>query len=114
MPADKAELLQSLRIERSDIGPAPPRRWRRSLFIGAAAVFGGIIGLAGFYELPLRVDRRDDRVATTTQPPAPILGAQPQRSGGLTASGYVIARRKATVAAEITGKVVEVLIDEGM
>jgi Biotin-lipoyl like len=30
------------------------------------------------------------------------------------ASGYVIAQRKATVAAEITGKVVQVLIDEGM
>ena len=35
------------------------------------------------------------------------------RSGGLVASGYVVARRKATVAAEITGKVVEVLVDEG-
>ena len=32
----------------------------------------------------------------------------------LAASGYVVARRKATVAAEITGKVVEVLIEEGM
>ncbi|WP_247530264.1 efflux RND transporter periplasmic adaptor subunit [Bradyrhizobium sp. 199] len=34
--------------------------------------------------------------------------------GSLAASGYVVARRKATVAAEITGKVVEVFIDEGM
>src|SRR5262249_57544616 len=33
---------------------------------------------------------------------------------GLAASGYVVARRKATVAAEITGKVVEVLVEEGM
>ena len=32
----------------------------------------------------------------------------------LVASGYVVARRKATVAAEITGKVVEVLVEEGM
>ncbi|MEZ5787991.1 MAG: efflux RND transporter periplasmic adaptor subunit [Xanthobacteraceae bacterium] len=36
------------------------------------------------------------------------------RVGGLTASGYVVARRKATIAAEITGKVTEVLVDEGM
>ena len=35
-------------------------------------------------------------------------------AGDLTASGYVVARRKATLAAEITGKVAEVLIDEGM
>jgi multidrug efflux pump subunit AcrA (membrane-fusion protein) len=35
-------------------------------------------------------------------------------TGALAASGYVVARRKATVAAEITGKVMEVLIEEGM
>jgi RND family efflux transporter MFP subunit len=35
-------------------------------------------------------------------------------AGSLIASGYVVARRKATVAAEVTGKVVELLVDEGM
>jgi HlyD family secretion protein len=35
-------------------------------------------------------------------------------AGDLTASGYVVARSKATLAAEITGKVAEVLIEEGM
>jgi HlyD family secretion protein len=114
MPSDKAKLLQSLRIERSDLGPAPARRRRRPLLIGAAAVFGCVVALAGFYELPLPVDRREDRVAATTQPPTPILNAQSQRPRGLAASGYVIARRKATIAAEITGKIVELLIDEGV
>src|SRR6516164_2812531 len=114
MPVDKAELLQSLRIERSDVGPAPARRRRRPLLIGAAAVLGGIIGLAGLYHLALPVAQRETRVAATKQPPTPIVDVQPQRSRGLAASGYVVARRKATVAAEITGKVVEVLIDEGM
>jgi RND family efflux transporter MFP subunit len=42
---------------------------------------------------------------------SPVPRAHP---AGLAASGYVIARRKATVAAEITGKVTEVLIEEGM
>ncbi len=44
-----------------------------------------------------------------------------RRSGGggtdrtvLHASGYVTARRKATVSAKVTGKVVEVLVEEGM
>jgi len=32
----------------------------------------------------------------------------------LNASGYVIARRKATVSSKVTGKIVEVLIEEGM
>jgi multidrug efflux pump subunit AcrA (membrane-fusion protein) len=31
----------------------------------------------------------------------------------LNASGYVTARRKATVSSKVTGKVVEVLIEEG-
>lgn len=44
---------------------------------------------------------------------APATASSP-RVGGLTASGYVVARRKATIAAEITGKVTEVLVDEGM
>ena len=41
-----------------------------------------------------------------------------QRSGGgstvLNASGYVTARREATVSSKVTGKVVEVLVEEGM
>jgi RND family efflux transporter MFP subunit len=49
---------------------------------------------------------------TPSASPAPI--GEPGRTGTLAASGYVVARRKATVAAEITGKVIEVLIDEGM
>src|SRR5262249_61183772 len=46
-------------------------------------------------------------------PPPPAV-TEAGRPGSLAASGYVVARRKATVAAEITGKVVEVLIEEGM
>ena len=44
---------------------------------------------------------------------AALLAAEPARAG-LSASGYIVARRKATVASEITGKVAEVLIEEGM
>ena len=47
-----------------------------------------------------------------------IATARPAPSGGaatvLNASGYVEPRRKATVAAKITGRVTEVLVDEGM
>lgn len=34
-------------------------------------------------------------------------------AGGLTASGYVVARTRATVAAEVTGRVIEVRVEEG-
>ena len=46
-------------------------------------------------------------------PPAPARLAQ-RPAGILSASGYVVARRKATVAAEITGKIVAVMVEEGM
>ena len=51
--------------------------------------------------------------ASSPPPSATAAAAEATRSGGLVASGYVVARRKATVASEITGKVVEVLVDEG-
>ena len=51
--------------------------------------------------------------ASSLPPSATATAAEATRSGGLVASGYVVARRKATVASEITGKVVEVLVDEG-
>ena len=47
-----------------------------------------------------------------------VATARPARESGATtvlnASGYVEPRRKATVSAKITGKVTEVLVDEGM
>jgi RND family efflux transporter MFP subunit len=49
-------------------------------------------------------------VAVATARPAPTGGA----TTVLNASGYVEPRRKATVSAKITGKVTEVLVDEGM
>ena len=46
----------------------------------------------------------------TARTPAP----RPEpRASGLVASGYVVARRQATVSAEITGRIREVLIEEG-
>ncbi len=49
--------------------------------------------------------------AASTAAGAAASGPAP---GSLIASGYVVARRRATVAAEITGRVAEVLVDEGM
>ena len=54
------------------------------------------------------------QVPTAERPPVAAPPRSPPRIGGLTASGYVVARRQATIAAEITGKVTEVLVDEGM
>jgi len=56
---------------------------------------------------------------TAPPPPSPTpatVGAPastPSRASDLIATGYVVARREATVAAEITGKVKDLLVDEG-
>jgi RND family efflux transporter MFP subunit len=74
-----------------------------------AAAFAGGLWVAGGPPSPARLDGG----AVPAAQPEP-LAAVPRASGRLVASGYVVARRKATVAAEITGKIAEVFIEEGM
>lgn len=118
MTEDKTKLLRSLAIDRSagEATPAARRRWLLPAAGGAIVVAAAVIGVFVLSELRA-LSHADPVVAQSASPPAP----QPQQPapvandpGALVASGYVVARRKATVAAEITGKVVEVLIDEGM
>jgi len=98
---------------------SPPRR--RLWPVVAATSFGVIVVMVGlvWYFAPelasLRPVEQAAAVAPASSPPpsATAAAAEATRSGGLVASGYVVARRKATVASEITGKVVEVLVDEG-
>jgi RND family efflux transporter MFP subunit len=121
MTDDKSKLLRSLTIDRS--ASKAERSGRRWLPVSAAIV-ACVVAFAAFgaYEF-----RRQDKSKETASQTAPQPASQPQTSqppqqpapnnkagGNLAASGYVVARRKATVAAEITGKVVEIFIDEGM
>jgi RND family efflux transporter MFP subunit len=121
MGEDKARLLRSLAIDRGHVEPppVPQRSWLKWCVVGLA----GIVTLAGAAWLFARGFQFDTRpeprvaVVTETAPTAsaPAPAAEPrQQSSSLSASGYVVARRKATVAAEITGKVVELFVDEGM
>jgi HlyD family secretion protein len=116
---DKAKLLRSLAIDRG--ASAVPQRVRSSrllIIIGAGGVVA--IAIAATMALQWRGDPiggpRSARV-TSQQPAAsldlPAATAVAHPSGSLIASGYVVARRRAVVAAEITGKVVAVLVEEG-
>ena len=104
-----AELLKELRIDRSappPRGPAPSRRW---LWI--------VIGLVLALLLALGVGALLSRKPALTVQTAPVVAmgqAGSESSSVLDASGYVVARRMATVSAKITGKVREVMIEEGM
>jgi len=103
---DSSELLQQLRIDRSE---PVSRGTGAGLRIGAAVALlvAALLAVGAWWFLrpkPVVVD-----VATAVAPAADA--ATPLAV--LQATGYVTARRQATVSAQITGTLVEVLIEEG-
>ena len=93
--------LDELRIERSEPAEKPSRRWP---LVVVALVF--VVGAAAWF-----LSRQSLPEVTTAR--ARRTSAQGQGTV-LNASGYVTARRQATVSSKVTGKVVDVLIEEGM
>ncbi len=99
---DKSELLKELRIDRS----ATRRSRSRAGLVFLVAAFVLVAAGLGWFTL-----------GRATPPAVQVAVARPAGQGPgpvLDASGYVTARRQATVSAKITGKVIEVLIEEGM
>ena len=94
--------LDALRIDRTNV----PRSRRRVVLvaIGLAAI-AVAAGLIAWFNRPKAAVVR-------------TILVQESASGGdktlLNASGYVTARRQATVSSKVTGKVVETLVEEGM
>ncbi len=101
---DKSELLSQLRIDRGANDEVSPPRTR--LWIGLAAV----VLLAGA-ALAWYLGRGEAaQVSVATAHALPTGGSS---ASVLDATGYVTARRQATVSAKITGKVRTLLIEEG-
>ncbi|HYM44333.1 MAG TPA: efflux RND transporter periplasmic adaptor subunit [Steroidobacteraceae bacterium] len=105
---DKRALLGQLRIEREPepAGPGPGVS-RRAWVLGAVVAAVAVIGVGAWLALSARGALP---VHTATALPPPAGGAGPSV---LDATGYVTARRQATVSAQITGTVTQVLFDEG-
>jgi RND family efflux transporter MFP subunit len=103
---DRTSLLNQLRIDRSsDERLAGARRWPWVI-----AACGGALAATVW----LFAASREPAVAAPPAPPPPAPVASVVATDSiLDASGYVVARRQATVSAKITGKVVAVLIEEG-
>ncbi|MFZ5636086.1 MAG: efflux RND transporter periplasmic adaptor subunit [Pseudomonadota bacterium] len=103
-----ADLLKELRIDRSAAAEPPPSR--RGLWLGllSVAVLAGL-GIGGW-----KLFGGEKGIEVTTATAAPIATTAGGAASVLDATGYVVARRTATVSAKITGKVREVLIEEGM
>lgn len=100
-----SELLKELRIDRRTPPPPTPGR-RRGRWIVIAVVVLLAVAAAAWLLRPQAIE-----VQTA---PAVALDGAGAASSVLDASGYVVARRMATVSAKITGKVREVMIEEGM
>ena len=105
---DKKALLNELKIDRNDAsGGRKPLKWMVAL-----AVVGGVAFVGWAFGRPyLGADAAAADVRTVL-----VRATAAGSPGGsvLDATGYVVARRQATVSAKTTGKVVEVLIEEGM
>ncbi len=102
--ADQSNRISQLKIDRS----APAASGRSWLWPGliTAAVIIALLSWAF-----LRPGAASVRVATDIARNPPSAAAA---NSVLDASGYVVARRQTTVSSKVTGKVVEVFVEEGM
>ena len=104
--SEKKDLLNNLKIDRD----APPEQssilTNKILNIGLAAI---IVLLLGWFFLS-----EEQLQEVTTFSVKSLNNSDPSASSILDASGYVVARRRATVSSKTTGKVMKVFIEEGM
>jgi RND family efflux transporter MFP subunit len=98
--------LASLRIDRDRPGGSPWRKRALLLFVPAVLVLGVLYFLR--VRQALSVSEVTTVRASISQPGQPSAG-----SAVLTASGYVVARRKAVVSAKIQGRLANLRVEEG-
>ena len=102
--AELSDELAGLKIDR-----APESSGRAGRWIGLLVLLA-VLGGGGYYAWKyFTADRPAEvEVATVSERAAGV------RAQALAANGYVVARRRATVSSKITGKVMEVNVEEGM
>ena len=100
-----ADLLKSLKIDRS---APPPQASRTGLWLALGAAGALLLGAIGWFAFG-----RDPGIEVRTAEVVAIGNGGASSASVLDATGYVVARRMATVSAKIPGKVREVLIEEG-
>jgi RND family efflux transporter MFP subunit len=104
---DKRALLGQLRIDRGEEAQLRTASRRRPWIIGGAVALAALLGAGAWLALSAR-----GGLAVHTATAQALAGG----AGGasvLDATGYVTARREATVSAQMTGTVTQVLFDEG-
>jgi len=114
----QSELLDQLKIDRS----APAKTGVNTVLVVVIAVAAAVVGALGAaFLLPGEPPAATRASAEPARPAAPAAGdttpAPPPPVDDdriLDASGYITARRIATVSSQITGLIVEVSVEEGM
>lgn len=103
---ENADLLQQLRIDRAQREDAPqgPRRW--PWMVAGSVAVALLLGGARWWWLGQQV--MDVQTAVAQAP-----SNDSEAGAVLQATGYITARRQATVSAQITGTLTEVRIEEG-
>ena len=104
---DKSALLNQLRIDRAPVQETG-RSWLVWSLVGLTVVAAAGAGAWYAFGTAGAVHVRAGVALASAAPANPAGGASL-----LDASGYIVARRQATVAAKITDRVTEVLIEEG-
>src|SRR5688572_14461779 len=113
---DRRALLNKLNtpVQTSGLVPSPSGGFHKVWFILPAMA---LLVFAGYYFFP----KEDQQVAEIeparqgkAEPEEAISRNQVATPDSLMASGYIIARREATIAAEITGRITQILVEEGM
>src|SRR2546427_2891072 len=101
--------LDDLRIERGAASGSKARTW--PIIVSVVVVVAIAVGV-WLYTRPKAVGVRTVAAREVTNSAGSGAGAAERTV--LNASGYVTARRQSTVSSKVTGKVVEVLIEEGL
>ncbi|HEX3849218.1 MAG TPA: efflux RND transporter periplasmic adaptor subunit [Steroidobacteraceae bacterium] len=102
---EKSALLDQLRIDRG--APAPASADKRKLWAAVGFVLLLIAGAAVAWL------SRSSGIPVHVVTAQPVGGGESAAGSILDASGYIVARRQATVASKVTAKMVELDIEEG-
>ena len=104
--SEREDLLNNLKIDRTKVPETEDSSSRKLILLGIAIV------IVGFFSWVFLSEEELKEVTTFT-----VKSLQMSDSSAtsiLDASGYVVARRRATVSSKMTGKVMKVFIEEGM
>ena len=104
--SEREDLLNNLKIDRTKVPDTEDSSSRKFILLGIAIVIVGSFSWIFLSEEELK--------EVTTFTVKSLQMSDSSATSILDASGYVVARRRATVSSKMTGKVMKVFIEEGM